>query len=394
MKRAFACLLIAVTLHPIMVKSAHAAPTQRGFQVPLNAITSDAVNDWVDNWKLNIIRVQIGDNSSMDGVVGADYEALMEKQFTILDQKLPLLQARGLKMIFCLSSPPGGFELREAPSHFLMFSRPALQEEFIAMWRTIVQRYGSSPSIEAFDLSNEPAQRKGALAAGARSWETLAIDTIAAIRETHPTVPIIVAAIYGDPSKLKALRVVADPNVSYAYNPYIWSKYQGQGDVSAPFSRSRPSDVTILASIRRRVGSFFMKSWNLVESKQLPASAYPPKVVVAEAAVSGCAPEGGAFMNGLLTALETDDSASSIQARNRILARWRRKRLRNRRLRKPIFTVEDFYRDVAHAGYTIHAFGEAQIWDPRFVCNAEGQLSPSPVETDRALTMKGFFGLN
>lgn len=394
MKRSFVRILIAFAYCSIFATAGYASPTERGFQVTLNAITSDAVNEWVDNWKLNIIRVQIGDNSKMDGVVGADYEALMEKQFTTLDQKLPLLQARGLKMIFCLTSPPGGFEFRDAPSHFLMFSQPALQEEFIAMWRKIALRYGASPAIGAFDLSNEPAQRKGALAAGARSWETLAVDTIAAIREIQPTIPIIVAAPYGDPGKLKTLTIVADPNVSYAYNPYIWSKYQGQGDVSAPFSTSRPSDAAIVSSIQKRLAPFFLKVWNLVDTKRLPATAYPPKLLVAEAAVSSCAPESGAFMNGLLTSLENDDSASSVAARNRVLSRWKRKRLRNRRLPKPVFKAEDFYGDVAHAGYTVHAYGEAFIWDPRYVCSAEGSFSVSPTETDRALTIKSFFALN
>ena len=214
-------LLTIISISLCTNLSALAAPTERGFQIPLSSVTAESIDDLVNNWKVNVIRVQVGNNNSMDGTTGAAYDSMMEEQFTLLDQKLPLLQARGLKMIFCLYSPPGGFETRQAPSHYLMFSQPELQNDFIKIWQTIANRYGASSIISAFDLVNEPAQRKGTLASGARPWHRLAIDTVSAIRAILPTKPIIVRSIYGDPGKLSLLTVLNDPNISYSYNSYI-----------------------------------------------------------------------------------------------------------------------------------------------------------------------------
>ena len=388
--------LLTTLLTAYFTAVANAAPSQRGFQLPLTALTSDSIDDLVDNWKVNVIRVQVGDNANMDGKVGADYTTMMEQQFTLLDQKLPLLEARGLKMIFCLYSPPGGFETRSAPSHYLMFSQPSLQDDFINIWRTIATRYGTSNTIIAFDLSNEPAQRKGMLAAGARPWGKLANDTIAAIRQIQPTTPIIVRSVYGDPSRLNNLVASNDPNVMYSYNAYIWPKYQNQAIETPPFSVQRPSDSNILFGIRKRIAPFYKNIWNLVQDKKLPPSAYPPKMVVGEIAVSGCALEGGQFLNGVLTALETDDSAKSIAAKNRAITQWQRKRRRFRFAKKPVFELNDFLKDVAHVNYAIHSYGEegAPIWDPRYVCASDGSFSLSPTDTDRGLTLKSFFSFN
>jgi hypothetical protein len=385
-------LLCALT-NPI---NSNAAPTERGFQLPLSAITAESVEELATTWKVNVLRAQVGNNTSMDGTTGAAYDSMMAEQFALLDAKLPLLAAKGLKIILCLYSPPGGFETRQAPSHYLMFSQPSLQDDFIKIWQTIATRYGSNPAVAAFDLANEPAQRKGMLAAGAKNWQTLATDTIAAIRAIQPTMPIIVRSLYGDPAKLTQLNISSDPNISYSYNSYFYSKYQGQGDVSPPFSVARPKDDAILKSLRRRLAPFFFKVWTQVDKKALPSSAYPPKMVVGEAAVSACAPEAGAFFNGLLGALETDQSAAGVSARAKILRKWRAARKRNKRLPKPTFTRENFELDVAHTGYAIHSFGEegARIWDPRYSCSSNGEFELSPTETDRSIVLKQFFAKN
>ena len=101
-------------------------------------------------------------------------------------------------------------------------------------------------------------------------------------------------------------------------------------------------------------------------------------------------------MNGLLSALESDESSAGIAARNKELRKWRRKRRTNRRLKKPVFDVEDFLLDVKHTSYGIHSFAEegAPGWDPRYVCAADGSLSLSPGDTDRGTVLKTFFGRN
>jgi hypothetical protein len=371
-----------------------AAPKQRGFQVPLEGITEASLDDLKNTWNANLLRVQVGNNTEMDGKTGSAYDGMMEDRFALLDQKLPLIAAKNLKVIFCLYSPPGGFLTREAPSHHRMYSEPALQNDYIAKWRQIITRYGTNPAIFAFDIDNEPAMRKSLLAPGAKTWNALVVDVIKAIREINPTVPLIVKPLYGDPSKLASLPAINDANLNYSYNAYFYNSYQHTGISSAPFSIARPSDAALLLKIRLGLAKFYLGIYTRVEKKELPAAAFPPKITVGEATVSSCALESGEFMAGLLNALEKDDSLVSRKARDRALNRWKNNRKRNRRVRKPVFTTSDFLLDVAHGSYTIHAYGESPFWDPRFNCDASGNLTLSPTDTDRAIVIKGMMSKN
>jgi hypothetical protein len=386
-----ACGALALLTH---IQPASAAPTMRGFQIPLEAITAETLDDLVNNWGVNVLRAQVGDNTNMDGTTGAAYDAMMEQRFLVVEEKLPLLQARGLKLIFCLSSPPGGFQTREAPSHYLMYSQPELQDAYIEKWKQIVARFGSHPAILAFDIENEPAMRASLRAPAARTWNQLLLDTIAAIRLTHPTLPLIVKSLYGDPSKLSQLPAINDPNVTYSYNAYPYNKYQHTGVGTAPFSIKRPTDAEVLNNIRKRVAPFFFKTSQRVDKGQIAKALYPPKVIVGEVAVSACANEGPEFLNGLLTTLEKDESAAQIKARARLIKQWQRARARGIRRPKPTFEARHFARDVSHTGWFIHAFAEAIIWDPRYVCDSAGNVTRSSTETDKSIVAKSFFSRN
>jgi hypothetical protein len=371
-----------------------AAPKQRGFQVPLEGITEASLDDLKNNWNANVLRVQVGNNTEMDGKTGSAYDAMMEDRFSLLDQKLPLIAAKNLKVIFCLYSPPGGFLTREAPSHHRMYSEPALQDDYIAKWRQIITRYGTNSAILAFDIDNEPAVRNSLLAPGARNWNALVVDVIKAIREINPTVPLIVKSLYGDPSKLSSLPAINDVNLTYSYNAYFYNSYQHTGVSSAPFSIGRPSDAALLLKIRQGLSRFYLGIYTRVAKKELPSSAFPPKVTVGEATVSSCAIESGEFMAGLLNALEKDDSILSRRARDRALSKWKKARKKNRRARKPVFKTQDFLLDVAHHSYTIHAYGESPFWDPRYNCDTSGNLALSPSDTDRAIVIKAMMSKN
>jgi hypothetical protein len=371
-----------------------AAPKQRGFQVPLEGITEASLDDLKNTWNANLLRVQVGNNTEMDGKTGSAYDGMMEDRFALLDQKLPLIAAKNLKVIFCLYSPPGGFLTREAPSHHRMYSEPALQNDYIAKWRQIITRYGTNPAIFAFDIDNEPAMRKSLLAPGAKTWNALVVDVIKAIREINPTVPLIVKPLYGDPSKLASLPAINDANLTYSYNAYFYNSYQHTGISSAPFSIARPSDAALLLKTRQGLAKFYLGIYNRVAKKELSPSSFPPKLNVGEATVSSCALESGEFMAALLGALEKDDSILSRRARDRALSKWRKSRNKRRRIKKPVFTVQDFMLDVANDSYTVHAYGESPFWDPRYSCDASGNLTLSPTDTDRAIVIKGMMSKN
>jgi hypothetical protein len=376
------------------VAIASATPTERGFQTQLGALTAENLDELKNNWNINVIRIPIGDDLKMDGLEGADYDAMMANLYTTLDARLPLLAERGIKLVFCLYSPPGGFYTREAPSHYAIFSRADLQAHFIRTWQAIATRYGSNPTVAAFDLANEPALRKSLLSSGVKDWSGLVVDTVAAIRAIAPTKPIIIRTIYGDPTKLSRLPIIDDANIQYSYNSYLYNNYQHSGVYTPALSAARPADEAILKKTRSILAPFFHKVYYAAQSKKVVNKIYPPKLVVGEAAVSACAREPGSFLNGLLTALETDESARGEAFRNRVLSRWKRARRKYRRLPKPVFRAEDFRFDVRHAGYAIHAYAEYFAWDPRYSCNAEGKFYLSPTETEQTIVIKGFFSRN
>lgn len=373
---------------------ASSTPTDRGFQAQLGAITAENLDELKNNWNINVIRVPIGDDLRMDGLEGADYDVMMENLYTTLDARLPLLAERGIKLVFCLYSPPGGFYTREAPSHYAMFSRADLQAHFIRTWQAIATRYGSNPAVAAFDLANEPALRNSLLGSGVKDWSGLVVDTVAAIRAIAPTKPIIIRTIYGDPTKLNRLPILDDANIQYSYNSYLYHNYQHSGVYTPALSASRPSDGAILKKTRTILAPFFFKVYKAAQGKKVVNKLYPPKIVVGEAAVSACAREPGSFLNGLLTALETDESARGAALRDRTLNRWKKARRRNRRLPKPVFGANDFKLDVRHIGYAVHAYAEFYAWDPRYSCNAEGKFYLSPTETEQTIVLKGFFSRN
>jgi hypothetical protein len=399
--QALSFFIVGIFALATQIHISYATPSYRGFQIPLEAITSESLDDIISNWGANELRIQIGNNTEMDGTIGAAYDAMMEEQFSLLDTKLPLIESKGLTIIFCLYSPPGGFETRTAPSHYQMFSDPSLQDAFIAKWEEIIIRYGSNPTITAFDLVNEPAANKSLMGEGVRSWNTLLLDTIAAIRAINPSKTLIVKSLYGDPSKLGQLPAIDDSNIMYSYNSYFYSAYQHSGVFNDPFSANRPSSDRILKSMRRRLSPFFFKMYNRMKKNLIPNDAFPPKLVVGEATVSSCALEAGTFLSDLLSAIETDDSELGERKRNRALRKWRKKRRRNRRrgisnrgLKKPSFDKSDFILDVQHYSYAIHAYGEAKVWDPRYSCSSDGEFTFESEDTDRAIVIKSFMSRN
>lgn len=386
-------LVLAVFVFALSSQAA-AAPTRRGFQVPLRELTASTLDELVTNWKVNIIRVQVGDNATMDGLTGAAYLAMMNDQFNRLDAALPLLQARNLKAVFILYAPPGGFQTRSGPSHYAMFSDPALQTDFINMWKTIINRYKGNPTIAGFDIVNEPALNKNIPANGAMNWNDLLLATIKEIRALDSNSTLYVKPLYGDPNKLSNLPVLSDSKVVYVYNSYFFNSYQHTGVASAPFSIKPPRSRDVDGKMREALSKFYHTMYYRVDSQKLPATAYPPKVEIGEVAISACARDSAQFVNTLLASFERPANSDDKSYRDRELRRYRQQRRRRRSVEKPQFEPRDFRSDVEHQGYVVHAFGDAPIWDPRYQCDTSGNLTVAPSDTDRAIVYKSYFSRN
>lgn len=369
-----------------------ATPTSRGFQLPLSVISEEVLTELRDEWNVNLLRIQVGDNELMDGTTGEAYDTMMESQFTLLDEKLPLIEAAGLQMIFILYSPPGGFETREAPSHYAMFSDRSLQLDFIDKWEEVVVRYGSNSVIVGFDIVNEPALREELFRGDAVDWNTLLLETIAAIRVLNSDIPLIAKGLYGSPYALQELPVIDDSNIEYAYNAYFFNEYQHSSIGSDPFSLTPPTSKKVSRKIRMGLAPFFQKIFKATRTGELSNSAYPPKLSIGEVAISACALDGASFLADTLEEIERDNTASSYVK----LGRKGKLRLTKKARSKfsGIKRRRAFINDISHTSYAVHAYMEAQIWDPRTVCSQDGTLSLSSEDTDRAIVVKSYFSRN
>lgn len=376
-------LFVFLVLSSLSVQKVAASPTYRGFQPAIHALTADSVNNLADTWGVNIVRLQIGDNARMDGTTGAAYDNLIDEQLALFDQKLALLAARNIKVVFALYSPPGGFESRAAPSHYAMFSNAALQDHFIATWRKIITRYKDNPNIYAFDLVNEPAMRRNLVPAGVRTWNDLLLATIAAIREIAPDRLLMVKSLYGDPSKLTSLPLINDANVIYSYHAYPFNAYQHTGVDSAPGSIGRPAYAAVRKGLLNSLARFLMKNFAAYEKRRL--SFYPPRLNVGEVAVSNCALDGHLFLDDVLSIVERDDLPSEKPVK--------RKR-RNKKARKKPLKVKAFESDIRHDSYTFHSYREAAVWDPEKVCKSDGTFERANGVTARGGVLMEFFSRN
>ncbi|NDC38295.1 MAG: hypothetical protein EBZ48_09620 [Proteobacteria bacterium] len=180
-------------------------------------------------------------------------------------------------------------------------------------------------------------------------------------------------------------------------NPYQFIQYQHSGiGTIAPFSIPAPTEAQILERFQKAFAPFYFRVYDRVQRGLLPAEAFPPRLNFGEVAVSACASDAGQFLNSLLGVFEKDDSALGRKARADALIEWRKKRRirKFRRLPKPVFTEKDFRLDLAVNSYGMHAFAEAQVWDPRFGCDSAGNLSLSMEDTDRAIVLKSYFSRN
>lgn len=352
-------LILTTALLCSIASSAFATPEYRGFQIA-GSISDEELAQLKNQYNANIVRIQIGDDALMDEVTGQAYIDMMEDAFDRLDVLLPKLAALDIKVVFALYSPPGGFETRVAPSHYRMFSDAALQPEYIDMWLKIINRYKNNSTIYAFDLLNEPALKKSSLGSGARDWNGLLLDTIAAIRAISPDSLLMVKSLYGDPSKLSSLPAINDSKIIYSYHPYLFLAYQHSGIDKFPTTIAAPNATRISAKLEAFLGKFYLKHYSNFRKGKVPTEL--PTLNTGEIAVSGAAKDAGTFLDNLLSEIETDGSIT--QQRNAL------KKVKKKFKQKKKLLGSDFRNLIQHQSWTIHAFDEAPIWDPRYQCES------------------------
>lgn len=135
-----------------------------------------------------------------------------------LDRNVAWARAHGIYLILNLHVPQGGFQsLGEGGA---LWSQPANQDRFVALWRAIAARYADEPVIAGYDLLNEPVVPRGK-----QQWQQLAQRTANAIREVdrrHSVIVERVNAVAGkwDNDAEMNFVTISDPNVVYTFHFY------------------------------------------------------------------------------------------------------------------------------------------------------------------------------
>ncbi len=135
-----------------------------------------------------------------------------------LDENIAWARRHGVYLVLNMHAPAGGYQ--SLGTGVALWSEPAMQARFIALWRAIAERYADEGAIGGYDILNEPVPNQSKA-----QWHELAERTVKAIREVdtkHMVFVERVNAVGGDWSEDANNNFfrVKDPNVVYEFHFY------------------------------------------------------------------------------------------------------------------------------------------------------------------------------
>lgn len=110
--------------------------------------------DFIAAAGFNTVRVPFHYNMFMDGPGGQTGEG-----WALVDRLLTWCEAAGVYVVLDLHAAPGGqtgTNHDDGPGLPLLFYVPALQDQTVAVWRAIAERYKDKTAILGYELLNEP----------------------------------------------------------------------------------------------------------------------------------------------------------------------------------------------------------------------------------------------
>lgn len=207
----------------------HDLPRLRGAMIS-PSITPESLKVLGGDWNANLIRWQLIRTTWQGGSLDdAGYDAWLESELKKLDAALPHCERLGVSVVVDLHSPPGGKGTSGgyAGSDARLFTDPACQQKFVALWRSIATRYRDAKPVWGYDLANEPVEDN--VAENCADWQELAERAARAIREADPRRTIIVEpSNWGGPDGLKDLVPIPVSNVVYSVHVYLPHQFTHQ----------------------------------------------------------------------------------------------------------------------------------------------------------------------
>lgn len=130
----------------------------------------------LNSWGMNAVRFYLNYQLFEDDAAPFVYK---QTGFDWIDQNVAWAKAHGVYLILNLHYPQGGFQSNGDGD--ALWTVPANQDRFVALWRAIAERYAAEPTIAGFDFLNEPRPTTSAA-----EWQDLAARVVTAVREVDP----------------------------------------------------------------------------------------------------------------------------------------------------------------------------------------------------------------
>ena len=145
--------------------------------------------------------------------------AYRDECFGHIERFLKWCDAEGVNVILNLHKAIGCIcDFNDSRS---LMTEPELRERFVRLWCEIENRFHEHPAV--FELMNEVTGSDN------ENWNTLAAETIAALRKLNPTRIIMVGSSqWNSCSQLKNLRLYDDENVVYTFHNYAPHQFTHQ----------------------------------------------------------------------------------------------------------------------------------------------------------------------
>ncbi len=231
-------LTVTFARRPIQVAAAPAdRPIFKGHDLPRlrGAMVSPKMREedlavLADQWGANLIRWQlIRSNVANSETDFAAYDKWLDALLTRTDSVLQWAKNHRVKVVLDLHSPPGGKSSHGGYMAAMgaIFTDPAAQQHFVAVWRKMAARYKGNTTIWGFDLVNEPVD--DGTSESCQDWQELALTAGKAIREIDPDrILIVEPPRWGGPGGWEGFAPIPLDRVVYSFHMYVPSRFTHQ----------------------------------------------------------------------------------------------------------------------------------------------------------------------
>jgi len=208
----------------------------RGVAFAPSTVAEPREEDYADvaRMGMNTVRLALRDRFFRDSAAPGGFK---DPGWQLLDAHLAFARKHGIYLILQLCGIEGAQFVpdRDSPFDYRIWKDSALQENFVALWRAIAERYRDVPEIVGYSLFCEPV-----VSATLAQWQMLANRTIERIRQVDDRHIIFVERIYGEnevrrevsgkelPPE-KAFFLAQDSNVVYEIYFFERDEYTHQG---------------------------------------------------------------------------------------------------------------------------------------------------------------------